>query len=363
MATDESAAQPLVASPREDCNADAARELGEQRPARRVAALAVTAVSAVALGAFGVWLFSGPQAGIRSRAAAQEPRLLESPPTASVQGVPSGGGAGGWTGWHNAQSKLDGIYQAMPWVTSTTTTTTTSTVTTSTTTTSTTTWFMEAEVGEACYKEVVETMHAVQDDPKAFDGVNEWSSFEEVQDFLYHRSFGAAGNLSGGPNATACWQSSPCQTARVGSECYDEIIWAANENLAEDPDSYPNLTEYSSIEDFQMHLYKHGFNGTKKSACPKPCAFSWRNDPSLFCWSVARQFAYEADIMRSQLSNGAGIFACDGFAVLSEDRRVLCHCIFLPNPGSFLLCSGRSFGPERALPEQRSNGPQDLEGM
>jgi hypothetical protein len=42
-------------------------------------------------------------------------------------------------------------------------------------------------------------------------------------------------------------------------------------------------------------------------------------DPSLFCWAVSRQWGYEADIMRSQLSNGAGIFACDGFAVLSED--------------------------------------------
>jgi hypothetical protein len=47
---------------------------------------------------------------------------------------------------------------------------------------------------------------------------------------------------------------------------------------------------------------------------------SWRADTSLFCWSVSRMRGYEADVMRSQLSNGAGIFACDNFAVLSEEN-------------------------------------------
>lgn len=40
----------------------------------------------------------------------------------------------------------------------------------------------------------------------------------------------------------------------------------------------------------------------------------------MFCWSLAQQTGYEADVMRLQLSKGAGIFGCDGFAVASQDE-------------------------------------------
>jgi len=136
---------------------------------------------------------------------------------------------------------------------------------------------------------------------------------------MYHQSFGAIGNESGESNATACWKSCPCQTARAGTECFDQVIGFVNEGNATDLDNFPNLTEFSPLEEFQLHVWNSTANIINQSACSKPCMISWRADTSLFCWSVSRRYEYEADIMRSQLVNGAGIFACDNFAVLSEE--------------------------------------------
>merc|ERR1719188_2055994 len=226
-----------------------------------------------------------------------------------------------WPGWRNAQSKLDRIeksdvWEKMPWATSTSTTTTTSSTTTTTTTT---TWCMEEVVeGDLCYQEVIKTMYAIQANPDSFDGVNEWSPFEEVQDYLYYQSFGAYGNESRGGNMTACWKSCPCQTAKVGSECYDDVIWAMNVGFFQAPDNYSNASEYSPFEQFQELLWRGN-----SSNCSKPCRAPWSGGPSLFCWSVSRRWGYDNDIMTAQLTNGAGIFACDGFAVLSEEDWVL----------------------------------------
>jgi len=286
---------------------DAILEGPESKPAHRVGALMATAVALFALSAFVVWLFSGPDAGANTKAPASTDSSVERDLLARAP----------QNGWQNVQNNLDSIYEAMPWVTSTTTTTTTTI--TSTTTTTTTTWCMEAVEGDACYNEVVEMMHAIHADPKSFDSLNVWSSFEEVQDYLYHQSFGAIGNESGGPKATACWKSCPCQTARAGTECFDQVMWFAK-GYTDDPDTITNLTEFSPLEEFQMHLWNNTANISNESVCSKPCMISWRADTSLFCWSVSRRFEYEADIMRSQLSNGAGIFACDNFAVLSEEN-------------------------------------------
>lgn len=257
MAAEDCAAQPLVCpqdasgdepsagtpggawrADEQEGGAAAVREVGEQRPARRVAALAVTAV---ALAALGVWLFSDPETRTRRGATRDaEPRLLESPPRAAHSGGGAGAGCDGplcatesWGGWRNAQSRLGSVYQRMPWFTSTSTTTTTPTTTSTTTSTTTTTWCMEAAMGDACYQEVVEAMRAVQADPDGYDGLSEWSSFEEVQDYLYHQSFGAIGNRSGGPSATACWQrAAGAGRQMVGSERHDEVVWTADVDLA-----------------------------------------------------------------------------------------------------------------------------------
>jgi len=337
---------------KEEKDTDTIPDGPEPKLAHRVGALMATAVALFALSAFGVWLVSGPGAGADTNAEASTDSSLErsamvrvsqrdgstgshfddrvdgSTKRVSETASDGPGAAGGssacddppctsqsWNVWRNLQKELDSAYLAMPWVTSTTTT-----ISTTTTTTTTTTWCMDAIEGDACYKEVVEAMHAIHADPYSFDGLNVWSSFEEVQDYLYHQSFGAIGNESGGSNATACWKSCPCQTARAGTECFDQVTWFANELYAKDPDTFPTLTEFSPLEQFQMHLWNSTTSINNQTVCSKPCMVSWQTDTPLFCWSVSRRWEYEADIMRSQLSNGAGIFACDGFAVLSDEN-------------------------------------------
>jgi hypothetical protein len=345
------ASEELVCRDRqEEKETDAILEGPEPKLTRRVGALVATCVTLFALGAFGVWLFSGHASADKNADASTDifpersalvrlpqndgskgshfhdpvaPSTKDASQMASDDHGASGGSssacdglpctATSWNGWQNAKRHLDHISQAMPWATSTTTTT-------MTTTTTTTTWCMEVIEGDACHKEVVVAMHAIHADPESFDGLNVWSSFEEVQDYLYHQSFGAIGNESGGSNATACWKSCPCQTARIGTECFDQVMWFANDGYAKDLDNFPNLTEFSPVEEFQMHLWNNTANISNQSVCSRPCMTSWRADTTLFCWSVSRRWEYEADIMKAQLSNGAGIFACDNFAVLSEEN-------------------------------------------
>merc|ERR1711966_599804 len=44
--------------------------------------------------------------------------------------------------------------------------------------------------------------------------------------------------------------------------------------------------------------------------------------PKLFCFSVMRTDGYEMDLMKAQLQEGAGIFACDGYIVLTQHEQV-----------------------------------------
>jgi hypothetical protein len=87
--------------------------------------------------------------------------------------------------------------------------------------------------------------------------------------------------------------------------------------MLEHPEWYPGLTPNSSFNEFHEHLW-HWDN---KSECVRPCMLYPKPDHlTLFCWSVSRNSGYEADVMKKQLTAGAGIFACDGFAVLCESE-------------------------------------------
>lgn len=44
--------------------------------------------------------------------------------------------------------------------------------------------------------------------------------------------------------------------------------------------------------------------------------------PKLFCWSIMRTTGYEMDLMKALLQEGVGIFACDGFSVLTQQEQV-----------------------------------------
>lgn len=98
-------------------------------------------------------------------------------------------------------------------------------------------------------------------------------------------------------------------------------MWAALTGINIHPEWYEGLFQNSSFEDFQENLYRGG-----KNNCTRPCKTHmllpprrpW-GTPSLFCFSVARQ-GVEMDIMRAQLSEAAGIFECEEFAVLSDSE-------------------------------------------
>jgi len=227
---------------------------------------------------------------------------------------------------HKAK-QWDGWSQAMPFLfSSTATTATTETATTETTTDSTTTSSstdtatstsrtttsttttittpcMVLEEGDDCYKEVLDVLYDIQENPDSRDGLTKWSNFEEVQTWLHQNE-----------KKSKCLDACRCQTPPVSSHCYASLVFAMESGIQEHPEWYEGLTEESPRNDFQEHLWKFS-NDTE---CSRPCKAFPRGDPSLFCWSVSRNWGYEADVMRAQLTAGAGIFSCDGFAVVSE---------------------------------------------
>jgi len=187
----------------------------------------------------------------------------------------------------------------------TTTTTTTTTATETTTTTTNTTPCMVLEEGDDCYKEVLDVLYDIRDNPDSRDGLTLWSSFEEVQTWLHQ---------SGGKSK--CLDACECQVAPMNSHCHSSLVFARESGIREHPEWYPNLTEESSTYDFQDYFWKF----VNETECLRPCKAFAQSDPSLFCWSVVRQDSYEADVIRAQLTAGAGIFGCDGFAVVSEEE-------------------------------------------
>jgi len=161
------------------------------------------------------------------------------------------------------------------------------------------------EEGDACHKEVLSVMREIQDDPHSRKGLGVWSSFEEVQTWLHRHE-----------KKSRCWKACECQIAPAQSHCHASVMFAMLSGVREHPEWYKGLTEESSFNDFQEYLWRW-VNDTE---CVMPCKAIPRADPSLFCWSVAREWGYEADVMKAQLTSGAGIFACDGFAVVSENK-------------------------------------------
>jgi len=98
--------------------------------------------------------------------------------------------------------------------------------------------------------------------------------------------------------------------------------------MAAHPEWYEGLNRSSAFEEFQQRVFWS--NG---SLCPEPCAPAPRSGGELFCFAVARMddsdgadsssADSEEGLLRAQLGRGAGIFACDDHAVLSDVDKVL----------------------------------------
>ncbi|CAK0807907.1 unnamed protein product [Prorocentrum cordatum] len=217
-----------------------------------------------------------------------------------------------WDGWTRVVPFLVTGTETTGTTTETTTTTETVTQTTTTTTTSTTTTTttpcVVLEEGDDCYKEVLHVLYDMRENPDSRDGLSLWSSFEDVQSWLHENE-----------SKSKCMGACECQVVPIDSHCYSSLVFARGTGIREHPEWYPSLTEDSSTygsADFQKYLWEHA----NETECPRPCRAFPRSDPSLFCWSLSRQWSYEADVMRAQLAAGAGIFGCDGFAVVSEEE-------------------------------------------
>jgi len=203
-----------------------------------------------------------------------------------------------WGGWAK-------VFPFMVTSTSTTSTTTTwTTSTTTSTTTSSTTPCAVPQKGDACYKEVLRIMYDVQAGADHKTHFNNWSSFEEVQKWVHKTS------------EATCPEVCECHPGWVGSQCYESVIYAMNVGMRDHPEWYPGLSPNSSFDKLQDYLSIWD----NRSECAKSCMSYPKPDVSLFCWSVSRKSGYEADIMKAQLSRGAGIFGCDGFAVVCESE-------------------------------------------
>jgi hypothetical protein len=67
---------------------------------------------------------------------------------------------------------------------------------------------------------------------------------------------------------------------------------------------------------------KYTCNPTDQDRCEEIGHRSWTprlpGFPTLYCWQLMRPYGYELDLVKVQVQAGAGIFACDGFEVLSE---------------------------------------------
>ncbi|CAK0801659.1 unnamed protein product, partial [Prorocentrum cordatum] len=122
--------------------------------------------------------------------------------------------------------------------------------------------------------------------------------------------------------------SRQCHTAVYPEECFGSVEWAMTAGMAAHPEWYEGLNRSSAFEEFQQRVFWS--NG---SLCPEPCAPAPRSGGELFCFAVARMddsdgadsssADSEEGLLRAQLGRGAGIFACDDHAVLSDVDKVL----------------------------------------
>ncbi|CAK0851050.1 unnamed protein product [Prorocentrum cordatum] len=185
--------------------------------------------------------------------------------------------------------------------TTTRTTTTTSTTTNTTTTTTSTTPCQAVADGDACYLEIVGAMHGLRANPEAYENLTLWSTFEEVQSWL-HRG-----------GSSECTLPCECETTQYDDSCYGSVEWAFTTGMQEHPDWYPDMDQQTPLETIQAHVAKYG------DECGQPCRPRYTAErTSLFCFSITRPDGYERAVMEAQHARGAGIFGCDGHAVLSS---------------------------------------------
>lgn len=80
------------------------------------------------------------------------------------------------------------------------------------------------------------------------------------------------GAISGtaGTTTSVSPQSTSCQAALPGTQCFQDVVWAMSHGIQQHPEWYPGLSSSTSFDEFQAFLH------TSKDAnrtCPAPCLF------------------------------------------------------------------------------------------
>lgn len=162
-------------------------------------------------------------------------------------------------------------------------------------------------------------MYGLRANPGAYENLTLWSTFEEVQSRL-HRD--------GSPE---CTLPCSCRTAQYDKDddCYGSVEWAFSTGMIEHPDWYPGQGQHTPIEEIQAHIAQYG------DECPQPCRprYTTAEETSVFCFSIIRPDGYEPSVIEAQHERRAGIFGCDGYAVLSAK----------------VFSIGKSDGPNKAV--------------
>jgi hypothetical protein len=124
--------------------------------------------------------------------------------------------------------------------------------------------------GETCYSDILSAIDNIAQHPEWYPGLTNYSSKAHFQAFLNAQS---SDSKCPAPCDTVAfeevWIRDTCKTASErGEACYESIRWGSTVGIRKHPEWYPNLTEHSSAEEFQLHLH-----ADPKTKCPKrPCA-------------------------------------------------------------------------------------------
>lgn len=110
------------------------------------------------------------------------------------------------------------------------------------------------EETETCYTDLAWAMeHGITLHPEWYPGLTAESSQQEFQGFLNTQHV----------CPLPCGQ---CHTAVDGERCYNGVMWAKDHGIKKHPEWYPDLSEDSTFEAFQLHLHE-----AKYEQCPRPC--------------------------------------------------------------------------------------------
>merc|ERR1711865_518129 len=66
-----------------------------------------------------------------------------------------------------------------------------------------------------------------------------------------------------------------CHTVVNGDPCYTHVSWAMSDGIFSNPEWYPGLTQWSSLEEFQCAL---SLSGNVPECTDEPCGFDCTGD-------------------------------------------------------------------------------------